>query len=225
MRLYCIGGMHRSGTSLASRVTNLLGLELGPPGELTRARPDNPRGYWENDRITLLNDRLLAELGGTWSDPPVLAQGWENEPALEPFRRRARALIDARFSGAELAGFKDPRNSLLLPFWLSAVPIAGTLTCLRDPRAVAASLARRDGLDEETSARLWLRYMRHAGRERDRELILEYDDFFEARERTLARLLSFLRVPAPNAEKLLQIDDFIAIELRHGYPSHHPWAR
>jgi hypothetical protein len=222
MRLFCIAGMHRSGTSLTSRVMNLLGVQLGPSSELTGARLDNPRGYWENDRLTLLNDRLLAELGGTWSDPPPLPEGWESDATLEPFRRRARVLVDQRFAGNELAGWKDPRNSLLLPFWRSVVPIAGSVFCLRDPRAVAASLARRDGFDDETSALLWLRYMSFAERDPGRVLILEYDDFFEARERALMRLVGFLDVARPDSTQERAIDEFIAFELRHGYPDRAP---
>ena len=216
MRLYCVVGMHRSGTSLATRVMNLLGMELGPSSELTAPRADNPRGFWENDRITLFNDRLLATLGGTWSCPPGLDPGWADQPRLEPFVRDARELIGTRFDGAPLAGFKDPRCSLLLPLWQRALPFAGSVLSLRDPRSVAASLERRDGLGAERSAELWLRYVVAAQRADPNQLIVDYDDFFEALEPTLERLTAFLGVAPPEPEQRAAIDDFIALELRHG---------
>jgi len=42
----CILGMHRSGTSLLTRVLNLLGVELGA-GDVFTMEPaaDNPKGY------------------------------------------------------------------------------------------------------------------------------------------------------------------------------------
>ena len=46
-------GMHRSGTSLCTRLANLLGMELGEP--LQPAGPDNPKGFWENRLFQNLN--------------------------------------------------------------------------------------------------------------------------------------------------------------------------
>ena len=52
------------------------GLFLGRADELIPPTRDNPEGHWENQRIVDINDALLAELGGGWDQPPVLAAGW-----------------------------------------------------------------------------------------------------------------------------------------------------
>src|SRR5690606_4102139 len=122
----CVAGMHRSGTSFAARALELLGVSLGRPEGLLAPGSDNPAGYWENRAIQELDDELLAHLGGSWDHPPVLTPGWERADDLEPFVTRAHAILDRDFARAASAGpvaFKDPRVSLLLPFWRRVVPI------------------------------------------------------------------------------------------------------
>jgi len=47
-RVVCIAGMHRSGTSMVTRMLNKLGFYLGDTSELMEAAADNPEGFWEN---------------------------------------------------------------------------------------------------------------------------------------------------------------------------------
>ena len=56
----CTLGMHRSGTSLVSRMLNLLGVHLGTDQSLSGTNEDNPKGYWEHHTFALLNDEILA---------------------------------------------------------------------------------------------------------------------------------------------------------------------
>ena len=51
-------GMHRSGTSAAARLVNLLGIPTCVEEDLLLKTEDNPRGYWESATLTGLNDRL-----------------------------------------------------------------------------------------------------------------------------------------------------------------------
>jgi hypothetical protein len=60
-------GMHRSGTSAAARVVNLLGVPLLASDDLLPADGVNPRGYWESERLLRANDELLEAAGGSWS--------------------------------------------------------------------------------------------------------------------------------------------------------------
>ncbi len=92
--------MHRSGTSLAARALDLLGVSLGDPDRLQPAGRDNPAGYWENRYVTELDDELLAALGGSWDQPPVLTPGWEADPALDELRDRARGVLGDAFGHA-----------------------------------------------------------------------------------------------------------------------------
>src|SRR3954453_22283434 len=88
-RVVAVTGMHRSGTSLAARAVNLLGVSFGSADSLLRPGPDNPAGDWENRAMKELDDELLAALGGSWDQPPVLAAGWERDTALDELAERA----------------------------------------------------------------------------------------------------------------------------------------
>jgi hypothetical protein len=164
--IVCILGMHRSGTSLVSRALNVLGLYLGPEEHLMRPSTDNPAGHWENRGIKEVNDEILSILGGSWSEPPPLPAGWERSPALAAPRRRAREVIEGDFSESELWGFKDPRNSLTLPFWQRILDPMRYVICLRNPLDVAASAQARNREDDavpfEQGIELWLTYVRAA---------------------------------------------------------------
>jgi hypothetical protein len=156
-------GMHRSGTSLATRLVGLLGLSVGE-GPMVPATEGNPRGHWESAVLRDANDELLAQLGGNWAGPPVLDDGWEHDARLDATRVSAHTAF-ARVYGPTPAPWvwKDPRNCITLPFWelvLGVEPVV--LVVHRNPLSVADSLARRDSLSKVVSLALWERYVRES---------------------------------------------------------------
>ena len=66
-------GMSRSGTSLCTRVLNILGADL--PMDLVGPAPSNPTGHWEPKHLVALNDRILRGLGRSWDDPRPMPAG------------------------------------------------------------------------------------------------------------------------------------------------------
>jgi hypothetical protein len=150
--------MHRSGTSAVARALGLLGAELGR--DLLPAREDNVKGFWENAAFVRLHEQLLARLGLRWHDVAAPPPGWYAGPDATGFRRALAAELDAQVGTAPLAAVKDPRMSLFVPLWREVLAATGrrasALIVLRDPREVAASLARRDGFPAAKSQLLWL---------------------------------------------------------------------
>ena len=195
MRVVIIMGMHRAGTSLTARIANLAGVDLGPERHLLPATIDNPIGYWEERRVVQLNDTLLGVLGGWWHEPPALAPGWEHDWQLDALRVWAAQLVAERLDDPSLAqstGYKDPRFSLLLPFWRTVVDVTSTVISLRDPREVVDSLVRRDGLAPEHAASLWLRYTLSSIEAAPEALAVRYDDWFAQPAATLELLCRHL---------------------------------
>jgi O-antigen biosynthesis protein len=156
-------GMHRSGTSAIAGALRLFGLGL-PRSDDLLVGAGNDRGHFESTTLTAFNDRLLGLLGGSWHRPPPLRAGWEHAHELEDSRHRAPVEFGAAFGNQERpVAFKDPRLSLLLPFWRTVLrrPVVAILA-YRDPREVAASLTARDGHSRALGLALWDRYQRSA---------------------------------------------------------------
>jgi hypothetical protein len=214
----CVTGMHRSGTSLAARSLDLLGVSLGRRDGLLDPGPDNVAGYWENAEIKELDDVLLAALGGSWDEPPLLAPGWEADPSLDGLREQARDVIERAFPDhgrAGPVGFKDPRASLLLPFWRTVVTVRTTVVVVRDPAEVTRSLATRDGMRASQAALLWIRYLLAATGEDPGHLLVTQPAFFADLPGTLARIAAHVGAPAPAAEVVRRAREHLDPGLLH----------
>ena len=154
-------GMHRSGTSVAARVVNLLGVPFGR-GRLVPTTDANPLGHWESWALQDINNDLLHAFGGNWAGPPALVEGWESDPRAGQFIGAATEAW-ARAHASEPWLWKDPRTCLTLPFWRRAVDLAPVVIFVyRHPLEVASSLAARNGFSVTASLALWERYTRDA---------------------------------------------------------------
>ena len=119
---------------------------------------DNPEGFWEHLGFVALNEELLNELGGAWDLPPNADENFTH-PRLDPLRMKARLLIEG-FDSARVWGWKDPRNSLTLPFWQDLLQGLKTLIVVRNPLEVAYSMRERNGTSFSLGLRLWEIYNR-----------------------------------------------------------------
>lgn len=154
-------GMHRSGTSAATRIINLLGPSIGRDADLRRG-PDNPTGHWESASLTAFNDRLLNIFGGTYAAPLPLQEGWEEEDVIAALYEEGRKVFASVHSGRTWV-WKDPRTCLTLPFWRKVWGEKPVVVYVhREPLEVALSLSRRDGLGKAHCIALWERYARSA---------------------------------------------------------------
>jgi hypothetical protein len=141
-------GAPRSATSAVAKGCHLAGFPMGDV--LLGANRSNPWGHWEDSVLVALNDRMLAELGGSWDAPPdwpVLPVSWVHDAAR---------YIKSR--GVPQWGCKDPRMVLLWPIWLAAFQQFDhdliVLKVLRDSGVSATSLMVRDGVPMEQASRL-----------------------------------------------------------------------
>lgn len=195
----CIAGMHRSGTSMVTRLLHACGLFLGREEELAGPALDNPEGFWENLNFVGLNEEILARCGGSWDALPALPAGWESGPEVEPLLGPARELV-ARYDRHRHWGWKDPRNSLTIPFWRRVVPSLKVVVCIRNPLEVARSLFVRGDATGDSQLQLWLRYHRqilsatpHACR-----IVTHYQSYFEDARAELRRVTDWLGLEAPD---------------------------
>jgi len=210
-----VAGMHRSGTSMVSKLLAKAGLELGPADELVGPAPDNEDGFWENARFVELDEELLGQLGGGWDSPPREPVKWD-DPGLERLRASAKLLV-SEFDACEAWGWKDPRTSLTLPFWQPLVRDLRVVVCVRNPLEVALSLHRRNSLSYSLSLGLWQDYnlrLLAAAPER-RRVVTHYDAYFANPQREVERLLAAVGLDAGEAARKRALRAPIRT-LRHG---------
>ncbi|TPL80666.1 hypothetical protein FJ948_28705 [Mesorhizobium sp. B2-3-12] len=159
-------GMHRSGTSALTRAISLLGAEL--PKNLLGANPSNPAGHWEPERLIELHDQMLAEAGSSWDDWRAFDPSDLGAARLRFYKAEIARLIDKEYGSAPLFVLKEPRISRFVPLYadiLERMRIDVRYVLIeRNPLAVVASLANRDGFTTGFSSLLWLRHELEAER-------------------------------------------------------------
>ncbi|MEJ5377772.1 MAG: sulfotransferase [bacterium] len=144
-------GMHRSGTSILTRMLMECGLFVG----------------WELDGtqealfFRRRNEKLINICGGRWDNPlPVhliLGNALLKKESVESLKKDISSFRVFSFLGPKLYwkhrnlfkinipwGWKDPRNAFLLPVWLDIFPVARFVRIVRNGIDVAKSLVLRE---------------------------------------------------------------------------------
>lgn len=147
-----LAGMHRSGTSMMTRVLMQQGVFLG----------SKRQGEDEAVHFLELNDWMLQVCGGAWDYPMPCFDALQDDAAIgrlaDIMGRRMHAPYSRSFLGptrmlryrgristdmGEPWGFKDPRSSITLPVWMKLFPGARVLRMKRHGLDVASSLRKR----------------------------------------------------------------------------------
>lgn len=143
-------GMHRSGTTLVTRLLQEAGLFVGA----------QPNAHRESRFFMGVNDWLLSRCGATWENPcgiDVLDDFPEARRVLSCQLRRSLGSPMARHYLGRFAwtryrngrwlpfawGWKDPRNTFTTPLWLELFPEAKLINVERHGIDVALSLKHR----------------------------------------------------------------------------------
>jgi hypothetical protein len=210
----CIAGMHRSGTSMVTKLLHESGLYLGPESDLIPPGPGNPEGFWENRRFVQVNTRILKVLRGAWDYPPPVPEAWSGE-SLAPLREKAETVL-ADFVDREPWGWKDPRNCLTLPFWQQMLNPLNVVLVVRNPLETAESLRKRNGFSYALGLALWHTYYQRvcdvaAPSER---IVTHYDVYFRDPGPELRRVLQFLGMPV-DEEVVERASATLVDEARH----------
>lgn len=145
-------GMHRSGTSMLTRLINMMGAYVGPENKLIGFDERNLKGYWERADVFPVNDVILRSRECSWSN---LAD-WDmsSAPPLSQQESRVIKTIVLRMDAFRPWVMKDPRLCLTLPCWTPFLEVPVALLAYRDPLEIASSLQSR-GLFPEHSLALW----------------------------------------------------------------------
>jgi Uncharacterized protein conserved in bacteria len=218
---YLVLGMHRSGTSAVTQLLSLAGAEL--PENVMPGDEYNAQGYFEPWKIALFNDQRLRAAGSAWDDIFSFPYRPLSRKDERVWANRALDLLGEEYGEARFPLLKDPRVTVLLPFWrtvLGDLEIAARCVIpVRHPLAVAGSLRRRDGFTEQKSVLVWTAYML-AAEAYTRDLpraFVGYDALLTDWRSQVARIETAHGAPLPalDATAAAEISKALAPDLRH----------
>lgn len=148
-------GMHRSGTSLTASLLQKAGLHLGD--RLMGSANGNVKGHFEDLDFVEFHQNVLQSQG-------ISVAGWTEQQQIQvqaQYLASAQRLIDDR-AHLPIWGWKDPRTTLFLDFWLSLLPEAKYVFLYRSPWEVTDSLFRRGDViflnNPNFAVRQWCNY-------------------------------------------------------------------
>jgi hypothetical protein len=220
-RAIIVLGMHRSGTSAMTRVLSLLGADL--PKNLVEPLPSNETGHWESWDWVRIHDEMLASAGTKYDDWRPFNPDWNLSNVAGSYKQRLLDLLEKDVGRSPLFVIKDPRICRFTPVWLDVLARFGAtpviVTPLRNPMEVAASLARRNGFAPCNSYLIWLRHVldAEAATRAVPRAFVNYEDLI-GDWRTVVAAISArtgLHWPRKSDYSELEIDRFLAVELRH----------
>jgi hypothetical protein len=157
MKNVFILGFGRSGTSLMGGILFHSGYFLGD--DLYPPRESNPMGFFENERINTINEKILEQYDYIKLHPekqndhrcqspfnPGFGQRWlsyiENETVIQSHDQQIQIEIQSLISEDKFA-FKDPRFSFTLPVWKPYLPKEIVLICMfRQPDVTTESVIK-----------------------------------------------------------------------------------
>jgi len=155
--------MHRSGTSAIAK--GIVELGAHPGNNLLPANEENPKGYWEDVNIVNLNEKILKNFNMRWHslDNPMINRFETLLPLYEEkYLEEALEIINNNFKSSNTILIKDPRISILLPFWQKVFKIANAevkyVLAVRNPLETSKSLLKRNKMDIDKGIKLWSYY-------------------------------------------------------------------
>jgi glycosyltransferase involved in cell wall biosynthesis/SAM-dependent methyltransferase len=189
-------GMHRSGTSLATRLLGDAGLWLGSEDDFLPAHPqDNPDGYWERRDVYEAQAGFLRALGRDWDRLAGYPGDAFDTVAAHDLRAALQAIV-GRLQPHSPWLVKDPRLGLVLPAWRDAGADFVPVVVIRHPLEIAGSLARspRGVYPTAYLLALWEKYLRRtlAGLDGQPAVFLAYRRLMADPAAELARVVGAL---------------------------------
>ena len=214
-----IFGMHRSGTSAFAGLLKESGIPMGKA--LMKPAFDNPRGFYEDERVVAFNEQILNILGQSWETIAAMPANWMNIQQVQDLQKEATEFIQIAFNKLPLFALKDPRFSLTFPFWQAIFQKLNINTkqyiLVRHPYEVAHSLWKRNQLPKVTATALWMKYMLEAVTVIDpkNSQFISFETVVNQPQKVLQSLAAFVKDNLKESTTIA--DSFIHQGLRHHY--------
>ncbi|GAC34386.1 sulfotransferase family protein [Paraglaciecola polaris] len=173
---------------------------------------DNPNGYWEDELIVDINEKLLHSLGYHWCSLAWLNLADLKQSKLyEGLRNKAVNYLQKLLAKNTKVSLKDPRMCILLPFWLEVFKELDAdikvVLVKRHAHSIANSLLTRDQFDNEYASQLiylhWSAVVRFLPKSYSR-ILINYEEVRSDEVGIRKSLMSFLDVDSSVPKSLFE---------------------
>lgn len=202
------------------RILSLLG--CAAPATRAPAKVEQGAEPWESQPLSDINAQLLTAAKVEWSDWRGVDLTTVPPADLTRLKEAARKTWKTEFADDRPRLFKDPRNSVLQPFWIDLLGDTSgqrAIVMTRNPIEVAASLSQHFGLDPLQATLLWLRYTLDAEHDSRalRRMFVRYDDLLQSHRAQIERLESGLDLALPDQSEraFVEVANYLSGSLRH----------
>ena len=224
MNFIVVLGMHRSGTSALTGVLSRFGFYAGK--QLVPADQFNLRGHYEHLQFSNRLDRLLEEIGSSWSDERMLPENWLNSAAATSAHADLVLLFKKEFIFRDSLVLKNPRVCRLIPLLESVFRSVGLspkyVFSLRSPFAVISSLGNRNSLPPQRAALLYVAYVLEAEMTTRGlcRVFVKYDDLLKQWRDVLNNIgyslnIDFYQSEQNNDALIQDVESFLSSDLNH----------
>ncbi len=151
-------GTHRSGTSLVTRLVNMMGAFFDAGTTSIGFNDENPKGFWERRDVIAANDAILAHHGATWDKLATMPM--VSSPTKKDLKSLDATITAMKNIVLELDAhrpwvMKDPRLCVTMPYWKPLLEVPVAIVMYRDPLEVAMSLKTRNHFALSHSMAIW----------------------------------------------------------------------
>ncbi len=154
-------GVHRSGTSLVTRLINMMGAYFAAGGASIGFSDENPKGFWERRDVIEANDAILTYSKSSWeelSNFSLPTVDGKKQKKLPPEINDKIKNIILEMDGNRPWVMKDPRMCLTFPYWRKNLEVPVAVVVHRDALEVAQSLKTRNRFSLNHGLAIWEYY-------------------------------------------------------------------
>ncbi len=219
---FVVIGMHRSGTSMMTRLLNMSGAYFGKDKDSTGANLENPKGFWERRDVRNLNDYILHSLGFDWDRVSNFDVNAVPADLKAKFKEEGRKILD-RMDVAPTYVLKEPRFCLLYPLWRELLDDPFCIFVSRNPIECAISLRQRNDFQLSFGLSLWEFYSIQAFKNLVGEnlIVVDHNQLLNRPHDTLFDTLNWINAFSETKLKLpskQEISEFVDEDLYRAKP-------
>ncbi|MBX9743153.1 MAG: hypothetical protein K2W99_06425 [Chthoniobacterales bacterium] len=205
-------GVQRSGTSVLTKGLETMGVSLG--STLIPSGTYNEKGFWEDEDFHALNLKMLNSFGDRFRLVLSITEEEASVLCEKGFFREASQLLLGKLPASQPLGIKDPRLSLLLPFWKKIFRSYGIapsfVIALRHPLSAIGFQEQFKTQDREEALWTWVSYLLTCLEQSEghRRIIVDYDELLNNPTDQMKRVAHLLQ---------LDLDPTLLDAYRHGF--------